>query len=93
VPLLWLVPPSSSNTCPTSSLDPTTEALIRNALERLMRDRTVLIVAHRLNTIYTADQIAVLDQGRLVELGRHDDLLRRDGSYSTLVRAGTGERV
>ena len=60
---------------PTSSLDPTSEALVREALERLSADRTVLVVAHRLNTVYTAEHIAVLEQGRVVERGRHDELL------------------
>jgi ABC-type multidrug transport system fused ATPase/permease subunit len=73
---------------PTSSLDPTNETLIRAALERLMHGRTVLAIAHRLNTIYTAEQIAVLDGGRLVERGRHADLLRQGGPYSRLVGAG-----
>jgi galactofuranose transport system ATP-binding protein len=73
---------------PTSSLDPTSEALIRAALERLMHDRTVLVVAHRLNTIYTADRIAVLENGRLVETGSHVALLERGGLYARLVDAG-----
>jgi ATP-binding cassette subfamily C protein CydD len=73
---------------PTSSLDPTSEALIRAALERLMHDRTVLVVAHRLNTIYTADRIAVLENGRLVEVGYHGALLERGGLYARLVDAG-----
>jgi len=73
---------------PTSSLDPTSEALIRAALERLMHDRTVLVVAHRLNTIYTADRIAVLENGRLVEAGSHVALLERGGLYARLVDAG-----
>jgi ATP-binding cassette, subfamily C, bacterial CydD len=73
---------------PTSSLDPTSEALIRAALERLTHDRTVLVVAHRLNTIYTADRIAVLENGRLVEAGSHGALLERGGLYARLVGAG-----
>jgi ATP-binding cassette subfamily C protein CydD len=73
---------------PTSSLDPTSEALIRAALERLMHDRTVLVVAHRLNTVYTADRIAVLENGRLVEAGSHAALLERGGLYARLVGAG-----
>jgi ATP-binding cassette, subfamily C, bacterial CydD len=72
---------------PTSSLDPTSEALIRAALERLTHDRTVLVVAHRLNTIYTADRIAVLENGCLVEAGSHGALLERGGLYARLVGA------
>jgi ATP-binding cassette, subfamily C, bacterial CydD len=73
---------------PTSSLDPASEALIRAALERLMLDRTVLVVAHRLNTIYTADRIAVLDTGHLVDVGSHVALQERGGLYARLVDAG-----
>jgi ABC-type multidrug transport system fused ATPase/permease subunit len=72
---------------PTSNLDPTSEAFIRAALERLMHERTVLVVAHRLNTIYTADRIAVLEHGRLVEAGSHAELLERGGLYARLVGA------
>jgi ABC-type multidrug transport system fused ATPase/permease subunit len=70
---------------PTSALDPESEAAIRQALSFLMRDRTVLVVAHRLNTVRAASRIAVLDGGRLAEVGRHDDLLRGDGLYTTLM--------
>jgi ATP-binding cassette subfamily C protein CydD len=73
---------------PTSSLDPSTEALIRCALDRLMQGRTVLVIAHRLNTVYTAEQIVVLEGGRLIERGQHADLMRRDSLYRRLVGAG-----
>jgi ATP-binding cassette subfamily C protein CydD len=76
---------------PTSSLDPESEALIRQALEKLMERRTVLVVAHRLNTVASAEQIAVLDRGRLVELGTHEALLARGGLYADL--AGAWEEV
>jgi ATP-binding cassette subfamily C protein CydD len=72
---------------PTSSLDPESERLIREALERLARDRTVLVIAHRLNTVYGADQIAVLDEGRLVETGTQGELIRRSHLYTGLVNA------
>jgi len=72
---------------PTSSLDPASEAHVRHALEQLMRDRTVLVIAHRLTTIDNADQIAVLEGGRLVEVGRHAEMLRRGGPYARLMGA------
>jgi ATP-binding cassette, subfamily B, bacterial len=66
---------------PTSALDPHTEASLILAFQRLMQGRTTFIIAHRLSTIHRADRIAVLDQGRLVELGPHDKLIQRDGLY------------
>ncbi|MEX1025710.1 MAG: ABC transporter ATP-binding protein [Planctomycetota bacterium] len=69
----------------TSALDSRTEAQVQAALDVLMRDRTVLVIAHRLSTIKNADRIAVLDEGRLVELGSHAELLARGGFYAKLV--------
>ena len=68
----------------TSHLDSTSEALIQQALEPLMEDRTSIVIAHRLSTILSADQILVLDQGKLVESGRHEDLLASGGLYAEL---------
>lgn len=70
----------------TSNLDATSEYLIQEALETLMEGRTALVIAHRLSTILTADRILVLDKGRLVECGRHEELLARGGLYATLFR-------
>ncbi len=70
----------------TSALDNESERLVQEALERLMRDRTTVIVAHRLSTIRAAGRIAVLDDGWLVELGTQDELLARDGLYARLHR-------
>ncbi|KLD63955.1 lipid A export permease/ATP-binding protein MsbA [Luteibacter rhizovicinus] len=70
----------------TSALDTESERLIQDALTRLMRDRTTLVIAHRLSTIEHADQIAVMDQGRIVELGTHRELLDKGGQYSALHR-------
>jgi ATP-binding cassette subfamily C protein CydD len=75
---------------PTSSLDPESERLIRAALERLARGRTVLVIAHRLNTVYGADRIAVLDEGSLAETGTHQELLRQGGLYTRLVNTYGG---
>jgi ATP-binding cassette subfamily B protein/subfamily B ATP-binding cassette protein MsbA len=66
---------------PTSSLDARTEATLMEAFGRLMEGRTTLIIAHRLSTVRHADRIAVLDQGRLVELGSHEELLGIEGIY------------
>jgi ATP-binding cassette, subfamily B, bacterial MsbA len=70
----------------TSALDSESERLIQDALGRLMRDRTTLVIAHRLSTVEHADQIAVMDGGRIVELGGHAELLARDGLYAALHR-------
>ena len=68
----------------TSSLDSQSEALIQDALERIMKNRTSLVIAHRLSTILAADTILVLDAGRLVERGTHAELLARGGLYASL---------
>jgi ATP-binding cassette subfamily B protein len=74
----------------TSHLDSESEALIQQALERVMRGRTSLVIAHRLSTILSADLILVMDQGRLVERGIHADLLAQDGTYARLYRTQFG---
>jgi ATP-binding cassette subfamily B protein len=72
----------------TSSVDPHTERLIRQALERLVRGRTTIVIAHRLSTIRNADLIVVLDRGRVRELGTHRELMARDdGHYRKLAEA------
>lgn len=68
----------------TSALDTQSERLIQQAMDRLMKDRTTFVIAHRLSTIQRADIILVMEQGRLVEMGRHDELVSRGGLYSRL---------
>jgi ABC-type multidrug transport system fused ATPase/permease subunit len=74
----------------TSHLDAESEALIQDALDRLLRDRTVLIIAHRLKLVYTADRILVMEQGRVIETGTHQSLLEQGGAYQQLVASYEG---
>jgi ABC-type multidrug transport system fused ATPase/permease subunit len=69
----------------TSSLDTESEKMVQEALDHLMENRTTLVVAHRLSTIRRADEICVLHEGRIVERGKHDDLMKLNGFYSRLV--------
>jgi ABC-type multidrug transport system fused ATPase/permease subunit len=68
----------------TASVDPFTEAQIQEGLETAMRDRTSIVIAHRLSTVRHADRIIVVRQGRIIETGTHDQLLERGGHYSEL---------
>lgn len=75
----------------TSALDTESEKLVQEALENLMRDRTTLVVAHRLSTIRNADVICVLHEGEIVEMGKHDELLAKEGYYHKLVEMQNGK--
>ncbi|SIQ72217.1 ATP-binding cassette, subfamily B [Haladaptatus litoreus] len=75
----------------TSHVDTETEALIQRSLARLVQEKTTFAIAHRLSTIKDADEIAVLDDGRIVERGTHDELLALDGLYANLWRVQAGE--
>ena len=68
----------------TSQLDSQAERIVQSALDRLMQGRTVFVIAHRLSTVRNAHKIVVLDKGRIVEEGSHDELLRKDGLYRRL---------
>ena len=75
----------------TSNLDATSEYLIQTALEELLKGRTSLIIAHRLSTILSSDQIVVMDEGRVVDVGRHEELLERGGLYAALFERQFGK--
>src|SRR5579871_6755427 len=77
----------------TSHLDAVSEALVRSALDALMRDRTTIVIAHRLSTVRSADLLLVLDRGRLVESGSHAELVARNGLYARLIRRQLGAPV
>jgi len=70
----------------TSALDSGSENLVQQALEKLMQDRTSLVIAHRLSTIQRADSIVVMDKGKIVEQGNHQQLMQAEGAYASLVK-------
>ena len=76
----------------TAAVDNETEAAIQRSLDHITAERTTLVIAHRLSTVRHADQIVVMDQGRIVESGSHDQLIAADGAYVNLWRVQAGLR-
>jgi ATP-binding cassette subfamily B protein len=77
----------------TSALDAESERLVQDALDRLMADRTTIVIAHRLATVRAADRIVVMDQGQIVEEGTHPELTARGGLYARLARLQFEDRA
>ena len=75
---------------PTSALDSVSEELVSQAMNELFKDRTVVIIAHRLQTVKHADRILYIDQGQIVEQGTHDELIAFGGQYNKMVEVQTG---
>jgi subfamily B ATP-binding cassette protein MsbA len=69
----------------TSALDTESERLVQDALENMMRNRTSIVIAHRLSTIKNADEIVVMQKGEIVEQGKHNQLIEKNGVYKMLV--------
>jgi len=77
----------------TAAVDNDTEAAIQRSLDQITRNRTTVVIAHRLSTVRHADRIVVMEQGRIVEQGRHDELLAYGGVYANLWQVQAGERL
>ena len=75
----------------TSAVDNETEAAIQRSLKRIGHNRTVIMIAHRLSTIVEADAIAVIESGKVLELGTHRELLEKDGAYAKQWQVQTGQ--
>jgi ABC-type multidrug transport system fused ATPase/permease subunit len=69
----------------TSDLDSESESLVQESLNRLMKGRTTVVIAHRLSTVINADQICVVKEGKIAEIGTHEDLMQKKGFYYTLM--------
>jgi len=69
----------------TSALDTASERMVQDALTKMMKNRTSLVIAHRLSTIQSVDHIVVLSNGKIVEQGKHEDLIAKNGAYKKLI--------
>ena len=69
----------------TANVDPENEKELTEAIENLTREKTIIMIAHRLKTVRNADQIVVVDKGRIVQKGKHDELIKQDGIYRNFV--------
>ncbi len=77
----------------TSAVDNETEAALQRSIERISRDRTTIVIAHRLSTVRRADRILVLEGGRVVEDGNHESLVEQNGVYARLWSVQTGDAL
>ena len=75
----------------TSALDSESEQLVQGALHKLQKNRTTLVIAHRLATVLEADRIVVLDEGRILDIGPHEDLVERNATYAQMVKLQFGQ--
>ena len=77
----------------TSSIDTRTERIVQEGMDKLMRGRTTFVIAHRLSTVRNSDRIVVLENGRIIEQGSHDELMQKEGKYYQLYTGNAPKTV